>query len=78
MMIRRATGRISSYTDETGEEKQAPQDNLVWKNNDPAAEPEPFEATVPAPIKDALDLDVDTDVSVDLNGEDDDAIAKRC
>jgi hypothetical protein len=73
MMIRRATGRISSYTDEAGAEQQA--ENLVWKNNDPAADPEPY---VDVPIKDSLNLDVDTDVAVDLNGEDDDVIAKRC
>ena len=76
MMIRRATGRISSYTDEAGEEQQA--ENLVWKNNDPAADPEPYDTTVVVPIKDSLNLDVDTDVAVDLNGEDDDVIAKRC
>ena len=79
-MIRRATGRISSFTDEKGKEHQAPNENLVWKNDDPNAEPEPYEEVIEnTPIKDALDLDVDTDVSVDLNGDDgDDVIAKRC
>ena len=79
-MIRRATGRISSFTDEKGKEQKAPSDNLVWKNDDPNSEPVPYEeAPKEAPIKDALDLDADMDVSVDLNGDDDDdVIARRC
>jgi hypothetical protein len=78
-MIRRATGRISSFTDEKGEEQQASKDNLVWKNDDPNAEPEPYEeAPQEAPIKDALDIKIETDISVDLDKDDDNVIAKRC
>lgn len=73
MMTRRATGRIEKYTDEKGEEHDAPA--LVWKNEDPDAEVDPLTQ----PIREAIDIPLDVEVDVDLNADDDeDVIAKSC
>lgn len=74
MMIRRATGRIEKYTDEQGEEHDAP--NLVWKSEDPDAEPDPLTK----PIREAIDIPLEVDIDVDLTADDDgeDIIAKSC
>ena len=73
MMTRRATGRIEQFTDEQGEEHDAP--NLVWANEDPNAELEPIEK----PNPEAIDIPIETNIDVDLNADDDDdVIAKSC
>ncbi len=77
-MIRKAngrTGRISSFTDDEGKEHVNTDENIVWKGDEQSAEVESYYE----PVKDALDLNIDTDVSIDLNSDDDDdTIAKRC
>jgi hypothetical protein len=67
-MIKRANGQVESFTDEQGKEVKA--DNLVWadeKENQPE-------------IKDALDIPVVNDLTLDINSSDDDdsVIAKDC
>lgn len=73
MMVRRATGRIEKYTDEQGEEHDAP--NLVWKNENSDAELDPLTQ----PIREAIEIPLQVEIDVDLNADDDeDDIAKSC
>ena len=68
-MIKRANGQIEKFTDEQGKEVEAA--NVVWAD----------EKDNPAPeIKDALDIPVIEDLTLDINASDDndDVIAKDC
>jgi hypothetical protein len=66
-MIKRANGQVESFTDEQGKEVKA--ENLVWAD-EKDKQPE---------IKDALDVQVVEDLTLDVNSpEDEDVIAKDC
>jgi hypothetical protein len=66
-MIKRANGQVESFTDEQGKEVKA--ENLVWAD-EKDKQPE---------IKDALDVQVVEDLTLDINSpEDEDVIAKDC
>jgi hypothetical protein len=66
-MIKRANGQVESFTDEQGKEVRA--ENLVWAD-EKDKQPE---------IKDALDVQVVEDLTLDINSpEDEDVIAKDC
>lgn len=67
-MIKRANGQVESFTDEQGKEVKA--ENLVWAD-EKETKPE---------IKDALDIPVVEDLTLDINAPDDDdtVIAKDC
>jgi hypothetical protein len=68
-MIKRANGQIENFTDEQGKEVQA--ENLVWADEK--------EKKVEAEIKDALEIPVVEDLTLDINApEEDDVIAKDC
>ena len=68
-MIKRANGQIENFTDEKGNEVDAKVD-VVWADE---KEKKPV-------IKDALDVDVIADISLDINATDegDDVVAKDC
>lgn len=68
-MIKRANGQIKTFTDEQGKEVEAKVD-VVWADE---KEQKPV-------IKDALDVDVVADISLDINATDesDDVVAKDC
>ncbi len=67
-MIKRANGQVESFTDEQGKEVKA--DNLVWADEKDKL-PE---------IKDALEIPIVEDLTLDVNAPDDDdtVIAKDC
>jgi len=66
-MIKRANGQVESFTDEQGKEVKA--ENLVWAD-EKDKQPE---------IKDALDVQVVEDLTLDVNSpESEDVIAKDC
>ena len=66
-MVKRATGKIENFTSAEGEEVNAA--NLVWAD-EKDKQPE---------IKDALDVQVVEDLTLDINSlEDEDVIAKDC
>lgn len=66
-MIKRANGQVESFTDEQGKEVKA--ENLVWAD----------EKDKQSEIKDALDVQVVEDLTLDINSlEDEDVIAKDC
>jgi hypothetical protein len=66
-MIKRANGQVESFTDEQGKEVKA--ENLVWAD----------EKDKQPQIKDALDVQVVEDLTLDINSpEDEDVIAKDC
>lgn len=68
-MIKRANGQIKTFTDEEGKEVEAKVD-VVWADE---KEQKPV-------IKDALDVDVIADISLDINASDEseDVVAKDC
>ena len=68
-MIKRANGQIKTFTDEQGKEVEAKVD-VVWADE---KEQKPV-------IKDALDVDVIADISLDINASDqsEDVVAKDC
>lgn len=69
-MVKRANGQVESFTDEQGKEVKA--DNLVWADEkEKKDQPE---------IKDALDIPVieDLTLNIDAADEDDSVIAKDC
>ena len=67
-MVKRANGQVESFTDEQGKEVKA--ENLVWAD-EKDKQPE---------IKDALEIPVVDDLTLDVNAsdEDDSVIAKDC
>ena len=67
-MVTRANGQVESFTDEQG--KQVKAENLVWAD-EKDKQPE---------IKDALEIPVVNDLTLDVNAsdEDDSVIAKDC
>jgi hypothetical protein len=67
-MVKRANGQVESFTDEQGKEVKA--ENLVWAD-EKDKQPE---------IKDALEIPVVDDLTLDVNAADDDdsVIAKDC
>lgn len=67
-MVKRANGQVESFTDEQGKEVKA--ENLVWAD-EKDKQPE---------IKDALEIPVVEDLTLDVNAsdEDDSVIAKDC
>ena len=67
-MVKRANGQVESFTDEQGKEVKA--ENLVWAD-EKDKQPE---------IKDALEIPVVEDLTLDVNASDDDdsVIAKDC
>ena len=67
-MIKRANGRIQNFTDQDGNEVDADK-NVVWAD----------EKEKPV-IKDALEVDVITDINLDVDATDsgDDVVAKDC
>lgn len=67
-MVKRANGQVESFTDEQGKEVKA--ENLVWAD-EKDKQPE---------IKDALEIPVVNDLTLDVNAsdEDDSVIAKDC
>lgn len=68
-MVKRANGQIKTFTDEQGKEVEAKVD-VVWADE---KEQKPV-------IKDALDVDVIADISLDINASDEseDVVAKDC
>lgn len=72
-MIKRATGKIEKFTDAEGDEvnvtasvdQELEDANLVWAETK---------------IKDAIDVNAPTDITLDINNSDDDdeTIAKDC
>lgn len=72
-MIKRATGKIEKFTDAEGDEvnvtasadQELEDANLVWAETK---------------IKDAIDVNAPTDITLDINNsdDDDDTIAKDC
>ncbi len=72
-MIKHGTGKIEKYTDASGEE-------VTVKTAEVDAETDPNLVWADEKIKDALDVNVLTDITLDINAsdDDDDTIAKDC
>jgi hypothetical protein len=72
-MIKHGTGKIEKYTDASGEE-------VTVKTAEVDADTDPNLVWADEKIKDALDVNVLTDITLDINAsdDDDDTIAKDC
>jgi len=72
-MIKHGTGKIEKYTDASGEE-------VTVKTAETETDTDPNLVWADEKIKDALDVNVLADITLDINAsdDDDDTIAKDC